>query len=210
MVYFLEQAGFDSTKAFDFGLGLNGVALAGTIAAWFVMPHVGRRTLFLTGLIIMFCILMAVGFMGIPSPRPNLGWASGSLMMLFVLTYDMTVGPVCYCLVAEMPSTRLRIKTVVLARNAYLIASLVANFLNPPILNPSAWNLRGKGGFIWAGLCLCILTWTYFRLPETKDRSAAELDLLFERKTPQASSSQLWWILSVAMRRKWLKRRFLK
>ncbi|PNY26296.1 Uncharacterized protein TCAP_03766 [Tolypocladium capitatum] len=181
VVYFLEQAGFDSTRAFDFGVGQNAIALAGTISAWFVLQRAGRRTLFLAGLAVMFSILMAVGFMGIPAPQPNLGWASGSLMMVFVLTYDLTVGPVCYCLVAEIPSTRLRIKTVVLARNAYLIASLVANFLNPPILNPSSWNLRGKGGFIWAGICFCILLWSYFRLPETEGRSAAELDVLFEQ-----------------------------
>ena len=157
------------------------MALVGTIAAWFILPRVGRRRFFLIGLIVMFTVLMAVGFMGIPGPQAGLGWASAALMMLFVFTYDMTVGPVCYCLVAEIPSTRLRIKTVVLARNAYLIASLVANFLNPPILNPTAWNLRGKGGFIWASICFCMLTWTYFRLPEPKGCSAAELDLLFER-----------------------------
>lgn len=101
-------------------------------------------------------------------------------MMVFVVTYDLTVGPVAYCLVAEIPSTRLRIKTVVLARNAYNIASILANFLNPPILNPTAWNLRGKGGFIWAGICFCMLVWAYFRLPEPKGRSSAELDVLFE------------------------------
>ena len=39
--------------------------------------------------------------------------------MCFVITYDLTVGPICYCLVAEIPSTRLRITTAVLARNAY-------------------------------------------------------------------------------------------
>ena len=182
VIYFLEQAGFDPSKAFKFGVGQNAIALAGTILAWFVLQYAGRRTLFITGLAVMFSILMAVGFMGIPSPQEGLGWASGSLMMVFVLTYDLTVGPVCYCLVAEVPSTRLRIKTVVLARNAYLIASLVANFLNPPILNPSAWNLRGKGGFIWAGICFCILAWSYFRLPETAGRSAAELDMLFEQE----------------------------
>ncbi|CAK7234032.1 hypothetical protein SCUCBS95973_008795 [Sporothrix curviconia] len=157
VIYFLEQAGFDSEKAFDFGVGEIAIALVGTIIAWFIIPRLGRRTLFLTGLTIMFTILMAVGFMGIPMIKPGLCWASGALMMVFVLSYDMTVGPVCYCLVAEIPSTRPRIKTVVLARNAYLIASLVANFLNPPILDPTAWNLRGKGGFIWAGICLVIL-----------------------------------------------------
>ncbi|CAM1505990.1 Fc.00g116270.m01.CDS01 [Cosmosporella sp. VM-42] len=184
VIYFLEQAGFDPTKAFNFGVGKDAIALAGTILAWFVLQHAGRRTLFVAGLAIMFSILLAVGFMGIPTPQQNLGWASGALMMMFVFVYDLTVGPVCYCLVAEMPSTRLRIKTVVLARNAYLLASLVANFLNPPILNPSAWNLRGKGGFIWAGICFCILSWSYFRLPETEGRSVAELDILFEKMIP--------------------------
>ncbi|RVD86103.1 uncharacterized protein DFL_004397 [Arthrobotrys flagrans] len=180
VIYFLEQAGFDTKKSFDFGVGLNGVALAGTIGAWFATRWFGRRTLYLTGLSIMFTILVIIGFLGIPAPKPAYGWASGALMMLFVITYDLTVGPVCYCLVSEIPSTRLRIKTVVLARNAYNITSIGANFLNPPILNPTAWNLRGKGGFVWCGFCFLCLVWSYFRLPEPRGLSPAELDLLFE------------------------------
>ncbi|KAI5464959.1 general substrate transporter [Mariannaea sp. PMI_226] len=180
VIYFLEQAGFDPTKAFSFGLGTNAIAIVGTFASWFILPHVGRRTLYLVGLSVMFTILICVGGMGVPAPQPNLGWASGALMMIYVIVYDMTVGPTCYCLVAEIPSTRLRIKTVAIARNAYLLISIGANFLNPPILNPSAWNLRGKGGFIWAALCLCQLVWTYFCLPEPRGRTPAEMDMLFE------------------------------
>ncbi|KFY68782.1 hypothetical protein V498_10571 [Pseudogymnoascus sp. VKM F-4517 (FW-2822)] len=180
ITYFLQQAGFNPDRSFDFGIGTNGIALAGTIASWFVMPHVGRRTLYLVGLSVMFSILVIVGILGIPAPQPWIGWASGGFMMVFVATYGVTVGPVCYCIVSEIPSTRLRIKSVVLARNAYNITSIVANFLNPPILNPSAWNLRGKGGFVWCGFCLSVLIWSYFRLPEPKGLSAAELDILFE------------------------------
>lgn len=44
-------------------------------------------------------------------------WAIGGLLIAFALTYQFTVGPVCYSLVAEIGSTRLRSKTVVLARN---------------------------------------------------------------------------------------------
>ncbi|OBT53197.1 hypothetical protein VE04_07335 [Pseudogymnoascus sp. 24MN13] len=180
ITYFLQQAGFNPDKSFDFGLGTNGIALAGTIASWFIMPRIGRRTLYLVGLSVMFTILVIVGILGIPAPQPWIGWTSGGFMLVFVATYGMTVGPVCYCLVSEIPSTRLRIKSVVLARNAYNIASIVANFLNPPILNPSAWNLRGKGGCVWSGFCLSALIWSYFRLPEPKGLSAAELDILFE------------------------------
>lgn len=182
VVYFLQQAGFDPERSFDFSIGTGVLALAGTVGAWFILPRVGRRTLYLAGLSVMFALLLAVGFMGIPAPVDALGWASGALMMVFVVAYDLTVGPVAYCLVAEIPSTRLRIKTAVLARNAYNISSLVAGFLNPPILNPQAWNLRGKGGFIWAALNSSVLIWSYFRLPETMGLSSAEMDVLFEER----------------------------
>ncbi len=180
VVYFLEQAGFDAEKAFDFGIGTGGLALAGTMVAWWVMTHVGRRRLYLVGLSVMFTILLVVGFMGIPAPNQAIGYISGAFMMISTLTFDLTVGPVAYCLVAEILSTRLRIKTVVLARNTYNVASIIANFLNPPILNPTAWNLRGKGGFVWCGFCLAELVYMWFRLPEPKGLSP-ELDVLFER-----------------------------
>ncbi|EXF74873.1 general alpha-glucoside permease [Colletotrichum fioriniae PJ7] len=190
VIYFLQQAGFDSDNSFSFGLGTNAMAIVGTFLSWFLLPHVGRRTLYVVGLCIMFTVLVTVGGMGIPAPRPDLGWASGALLMVFVITYDMTVGPTCYCLVAEIPSTRLRIKTVAIARNAYLVASIGANFLNPPIINPSAWNLRGKGGFIWAGICFCELVWAYFCLPEPKGRSPAELEMLFENRVSARKFAQ--------------------
>lgn len=183
ITYFLELAGgLDAVQAFDFGLGTNALGLVATTCAWALCQRVGRRTLYLTGLSVMFTVLLIVGFLGIPKLSPAIGYTSGALMMCFVLAYDLTVGPICYSLVAEIPSTRLRIKTVVLARNSYNIASICANFLNAPILNPLGWNLRGKGGFVWCGFCLICLVWTYFRLPEPMGLTSAEMDVLFERK----------------------------
>ncbi|KAH8646807.1 putative maltose permease [Xylariales sp. PMI_506] len=184
VVYFLEQAGFAPSNAFSFGLGTNGLALLGTLSSWWALRYVGRRTLYLWGLVIMFIILVTVGFLGIPEPTPAIGYVSGALMMIFVATYDVTVGPVCFCLVAELPSTRLRIKTVALARNTYNIAGIICNFFNAPILNPTAWNLRGKGGFVWCGFAFFSIIWVYFRLPEPKGLTPGEMDVLFENKVP--------------------------
>lgn len=50
------------------------------------------------------------------------------------------------------------------------------------MLNPDAWNWRGKSGFFWGSFCFLCVVWTYFRLPEPKDRTYGELDVLFERK----------------------------
>ena len=188
VTYFMQQAGLSNANAFNLGIGNNCLALIATMCAWFVMTRVGRRTLYLFGLSTCFTLVIVVGFMGIPAPTAALGWASGAILMCFVVTYDLTIGPICYCLVAEIPSTRLRIKTACLARNAYNIASIGANFLNPPILNPASWNLRGKGGFVWCGFCFISLTWSFFRLPEPKGLTPAELDIIFENHIPQGSS----------------------
>lgn len=94
------------------------------------------------------------------------------------------MGPICYAIVAEIPSTRLRQKTVVLARNFYNLASIVGNVLTPRMLNPGAWNWGAKAGFFYAGTCFCCFLWAFFRLPEPKGRTYGELDVLFERRIP--------------------------
>lgn len=80
------------------------------------MKKFGRRTLYTWGLISLEVMLLLVGGLGFAHPERNsgIGWAIGSCLLIFTFLYDFTVGPVCYCLVAEISSTRLRAKTVVL------------------------------------------------------------------------------------------------
>jgi SP family general alpha glucoside:H+ symporter-like MFS transporter len=92
------------------------------------------------------------------------------------------VGPITYSLVAEIPSTRLRQKSVALARNVFNISSIVCNILTTQQLNVSAWDWGAKAGFFWAGSIALCLIWVFFRLPEPRGRTYAELDLLFEQR----------------------------
>lgn len=101
-------------------------------------------------------------------------------MLLLTFIYDLTVGPICYALVAELPSSRLRIKTVVLSRNIYQIAGMIVSVLQSRFMNPTAWNWGGKTAFFWADANLIGLTWTCFRLPEPKGLTYADMDVLFE------------------------------
>jgi Sugar (and other) transporter len=52
------------------------------------------------------------------------------------------------------------------------------------MMNPSAWGLKGYTGFFWGSFALAVFIWAYFRLPETKDRTFHELDILFAKRTP--------------------------
>ncbi len=96
--------------------------------------------------------------------------------------YQLTVGTVCYSLVAELSSRRLQIKTVVLGRNLYNVVAIITSVLTPYMLNPGAWNWGNYAGFFWAGSCFLSIVYTYFRIPEPRGRSFAELDLLFEKR----------------------------
>lgn len=180
--YFMEQAGLSPTNAFSLGVGQSTMAFVGTVGSWFLMPHFGRRTLYLWGLAVMFVLLIIIGGLGIPKLSTNVGWASGALILILTFAYDLTIGPVCYSLVAELPSTRLRIMTVVLARNAYNASGLITSTLQARFINPTAWNWRGKTAFFWAGTNLLSLVWTYFRLPEPRGLTYADIDVLFENR----------------------------
>jgi SP family general alpha glucoside:H+ symporter-like MFS transporter len=111
-------------------------------------------------------------------------WAQASFCFLWLFVYSMTLGPVTYSLVSEISSVRLRPLTVCLARTAYQIVNVVSQVLEPYFMNPTAWNAAGKTGFFWGGTAFIAFIWAYFRLPEPKGRTYAELDILFATGVP--------------------------
>ncbi|KXL43345.1 hypothetical protein M433DRAFT_70359 [Acidomyces richmondensis BFW] len=183
--YFLEQAGVSSSNSYSFAMGQYAINMVGVFGAWGLMTlGIGRRSLYLYGLCGLFSMLFIMGFLGlVPKSHKNeAGLATGSIMIVWALFYQLTVGTVCYSLVAELSTRRLQIKTVVLGRNLYNIVGIITSVLTPYMLNPTAWNWGNYTGFFWAGLAFLCIVYTYFRVPEPKDRTFAELDLLFERK----------------------------
>ncbi|BGP23453.1 hypothetical protein JCM10295v2_002349 [Rhodotorula toruloides] len=184
--FFLEQAGLPVARAFDLSIGQYALGAVGTLSSWFLMRYIGRRTLYLFGLVFMVCALLVIGGMGsLPSSNTSAQAAIGAMLLIYTAVYDSTVGPVCCnCLVAEISSTRLRAKTVVIARIAYNIIGIVNGIIMPYFLNTTALNWGAKTGYFWAGLCALCLLWTYFRVPEPKGRTYGELDVLFENRVP--------------------------
>lgn len=176
--YFMVQAGLPTIQSFNMSLIQMALGLVGTIGSWFLMFKVGRRTLHLCGLASLFVLLMIIGCLSFLKSEGAL-WAIGSLLVLFTFVYDFTVGPVTYSLVSELSSTRLKAKTIVLARSLYNISNIVVNVLTNYQLSATAWNWSARAAFFWAGTCGCAAVWCFFRLPEPKGRTYGELDLLF-------------------------------
>lgn len=180
--YFYESAGFSTANSFNLALGMYGVAITGHIMSWFWMRRIGRRTLYMVGLGVSFVILIVAGIVGTIPETKATSWTLGSLIIVLTGVYDSTIGPVCYVLVAEIPSSRLRVKTVVLARVAYNVVSIATNIVTPRMLNPAAWDWSGKSCYLYAVTTMVCLIWCWFRLPEPFGLTYLELDILFEKK----------------------------
>ncbi|KAF2156537.1 sugar transporter [Myriangium duriaei CBS 260.36] len=178
-VEFLEQAGFSEVQAFDLNISLSACYIVGGVICWFLMPRFGRATLYMSGMSTMFIILVAIGGLGFSSST-RAQMAVGILLVISTLVNMITIGPVCYPIVAETPSGKLRYKTITVGRFVYNLTGILNNSLTPKMLSPIAWNWGAKAGLFYAGTNLLCNIWCWFRLPETKDRTFGEIDLMFD------------------------------
>lgn len=135
-------------------------------------------------MIVMTIILFVIGFLDIGRGKSGAVWAQASLMDIWTFTYQMTVGPICFVIISEISSTRLRGRTIAIATAVQALASIVFTVAMPYMLNSDEANWRGKAGFLFGGISLVCYLWCWFRIPESRGRTFEELDILFEREVP--------------------------
>jgi len=182
-VQFLEDAGLGEIAAFDINMVLNSMFIIGTIFSWGLLSRFGRRTIYTGGMACMAIVLFIIGGIGfLESTEANR--TVGSLLVVLNFVYNATLGPICYTLIAEVSSTRLRQKSIVLSRIAYQIMNIVCGIIVPRMLSVLAWDWGAKSGLFWGGSALLSTLYCLLRLPETRGRSYGELDMLFEEKVP--------------------------
>lgn len=183
--YFFQQVGLSVDAAYSLGWGANALALLACFANWFLlMPYFGRRTVYVWGMFFMALELCLIGVLNPWTERDSIAWVQAILTLVWTVTFQLSAGQLGWALPAEIGSTRLRQKTVCLARNASNIAGVIGGTLENYFMNPQAWNLKGYTGFVWGGCAFVVFIWAYFRLPETKNRTFHELDILFAKRVP--------------------------
>lgn len=182
--YFFEQAGLPSSVSFKFSVGGLGLASLGTIISWFLLGSFGRRAIYVVGLGMLSIIMFTIAFVQVGTSSIGGSYAMGSLVLIWLLVYYLTVGPICYAIISETSAVQLRSKSVCLSRISYYIAQIIGYTVEPYMINPTEGNLKGKAGFVWGATGFICFVWAFFRLPETKDRTYEELDIMFSRKVP--------------------------
>ena len=137
-VYFFQQAGLPTEWSYKLGLINTTGAFCGTVGSWFLITHFGRRSIFLFGMTWLAAGQALIGILAIVARKGSDGakWGQAAVMLIWVFSYDLTIGPLAYCVVGEASSTRLRNKTVGLSRNFYNILGVAAGIITPYMLNP--------------------------------------------------------------------------
>ncbi|RMJ08498.1 hypothetical protein CDV36_011873 [Fusarium kuroshium] len=185
MTYFFLQAGLPTDQSFNMTIVALTLSVLGVLGAWVVMTYAGRRTMYLWGGALTIALFTAIGGMGVKlhtSSSSSMAWAIGSLIAVDGFVANLLILPVTFVLVSEIPSSLLRSKSVVIARNFYSAINILAGVMTPYMLNPTAWNWGALTGFFWAGAAVIGFIFTFFMVPESKGRTTAEMDILFEKK----------------------------
>ncbi|WWC61109.1 uncharacterized protein I303_103687 [Kwoniella dejecticola CBS 10117] len=172
--YFFQLAGFATSESFKLGVGVTAIGVVGNLTALYSVNKFGRRPLFLLGMIGCTAVNFGIGFSSISDSKAA-RWAEAIFTLIFGLIYQGSIGPLGYVIFSEVSSAKLRSKTVGIG---ICVNSLCGMYL----VNPDEANLKGKVGYIFGGLGLLGSIWTFFFIPETKNRTVDELDALFEAK----------------------------
>lgn len=105
-------------------------------------------------------------------------------MIIIYEVYALGVGAVYPVVASEASSVRLRAVSNSIGFLSQFFASWLFGFTVPYMFGVDAGNLGGKCGFIFAGLSLIGGVIVWFEVPETKNRTYAELDEMYEQNLP--------------------------
>ncbi|ORY58349.1 sugar transporter [Leucosporidium creatinivorum] len=178
--YFFSLAG--NKDPFRVTVILACVQIASIIAVS-LYTDTGRRQATVWGYAIAAVSVLAIGIIGTQNYTSS---ALGSLLIFFACScifFNTASGAIGYVYLAEIPTQRWR------ARTSGFGAAIGASFgvcfsFSVPIMLKGAPKWGVKTGFFFGATGLIATAIAWYILPETAQRSTAEIDELFEKKVP--------------------------
>lgn len=180
---FLTQLGVGDP--FLFSLIGNLCQFIGTVGAPFVLDNFGRRPTALIGFTFLFAIDCAAGGLAfVAGSNKAATLAIAILSFVFNICWTLSFYSISLLMPAEIPTERLRNATMTHAIGFGQLTAILTTLVMPLITAEDAGNLGAKTYLIFAGLMLLILIAAAVLLPETKGRTALEIDELYARRIP--------------------------
>jgi SP family arabinose:H+ symporter-like MFS transporter len=156
---------------------IGGVNFIFTLVAIRWIDKLGRKPLLIFGTVGMAVSLTII------SAAFYLNKLEGSLVFICILTYiasfAASLGPVSWVVISEIFPNKIRS----MAMSVSIVALWAANFL-VTLLFPAILNRLGGGGtfLIFDFMCILLLVFIIFKIPETKGKSLEELETILFKK----------------------------
>jgi len=160
------------------GIGVVNVLM--TIVAMWLIDRVGRRPLLLTGISGMVISLGVLGFVfHTHEPSAGLGWLAVMILMAYVASFAISLGPIFWLLIAEIYPLRVRGIAEGTAAGTNWAANLLVSltFLSLVQAVGPSWTF-----WLYGLLAIGSLVFSYSLVPETKGRTLEEIEQTWRSK----------------------------
>ena len=187
VIYYSDRifaaAGFSSPQAQTMATtwAIGAVNVVATLIAVAFIDKLGRRPLLLAGLAGMCVSLAAVGLAffsaGTAAMSPTAGMVTLVALILFIVSFAFSLGPVVWTVINEIFPGRVRGRAVAVATAVnWGAAFLVSEFFITLV------DAIGEAGTfaLFAIFCVAGGVWVYHRVPETKGRSLEQIESLWD------------------------------
>ncbi|KAL1963326.1 hypothetical protein VTN77DRAFT_8447 [Rasamsonia byssochlamydoides] len=150
----------------------------------FLADTLGRRwSLVWTGFAMWFCMFYLGFYVRFDPPKtdapiPPAGYVALVMVYLFAAAFQFGWGPVCWIIVSEIPTNRLRGYNVSLAAATQWLFNLVVSRVTPVMLVTVGGSTGYGTYFIYGSFCFAMAVVAFF-VPETKGISLERMDELF-------------------------------
>jgi MFS transporter, SP family, general alpha glucoside:H+ symporter len=150
--YYQQLAGYSTAESFKLFIALQIVSMVGNICSWDLVDRLGRRTLTLWGSGILTVLLLVVGGLAAAGTTSSIKGAI-ALMIVYGFLYNITIGSTAYNLLAEVATSRLRVKTISIGICSQSLWYTMWSFVLPYLFNPDHANLGAKVHSVSYHLC---------------------------------------------------------
>lgn len=179
---FLSQLGIGN--AFVFTVIASCCTLAGTIFSPMVIDIYGRRLTALSGMILLFFIDIVAGALAFFPNNSGALLTIAALGFVFNFFWATSFLSISVLLPPEMATPKLRSHTMSYTVACAQTTAVITTFAVPQLTSAGAANLGAKTYLVFAGCMAFVIVWSFFLMPETRGRTYAEIDEMYDKKVP--------------------------
>ncbi|KUL85291.1 hypothetical protein ZTR_07918 [Talaromyces verruculosus] len=179
---FLTQLGVGNP--FTFTVVASCCTLAGTMAAPLVIDRVGRRPTAFVGMSLLLIIDITAGALAFNTSNKNSALTIAALGFVFNFFWGAGFYSLSALMPSEIATPKLRNHTMAYTIACAQTTAVITTFAVPQLTSADAANLGAKTYLVFGGCMAGVLVFVYFFMPETKGRTFAEVDEMYDAGIP--------------------------